>query len=896
MSWLDGLKHRLHAVIRPGAYERELQDEMRLHLDLDAMQQRDGDRARRRFGNRTYYQEETRRMTWLASLDVLRQDFGYAWRSVRRSPAFTVMVVLTLALGLGVNAAVFSVLDRIYLRPPGGVARPSGLQRLWFQNGRPDGDGRITAYPAANYPMYRAIVEATGDAASLAIYDEDRALVMGQGRDRVRMRAVFASASYFNVLGVRAAFGRVYTAAEDSLGAGRQVVVLGDRFWRQELGQDSAILGRQLLIEKEPYTVVGVLPPEFTGLDLQSFDAWIPLAAIPARHWIVRSARGRDWWKGGNPWSFEIIRRAPDGGNAEAFVQRATMGAREGNRRAWGADADTLMRVITAPLVGKGPGELGQDMKVAARLGGVAAIVLLIACANVMNLLLARAVNRRREIAVRLALGISRWRLVRLLTTETVLLALIAGAAALLVGWWGGTLLRSQLFRSVVWHESALHWRVVAFAAGASVLAGLVAGIVPALQASQPQLTRELKEGARDGMSHRSRLRGALVVAQAALSVVLLVGAALFVRSLRNVEGLDIGYDVHRLAYGWANFEQGQAPTDAVLASTLEEIAERLRGRPGVEAVARAFNVPMQGFSMTTFFWGAGALDSSRSLRENQPTFSAVSPEFFRTTGLRIRAGSSFDDAPGARTIVVNERAAQLLWPAGDALGQCVRFEARDHPCYTVAGVVENARRSSVIEDGPKPQLYLPLDNMPVAGFEGYTLVVRTRDRSGVAALAEMRNALSRAFPTADVRVSSMYEILADEYWPWRLGARLFTAFGLLALLVAVIGIYSTITYGVTQRTHEFGVRVALGARVTDVLRQVVGEGLRIVAVGIAVGVALALASGKLVAAALFGVQANDPAVMLGVAAILLGVAAAAATVPALRASRVDPARALRAE
>jgi putative ABC transport system permease protein len=894
MSWIDGLAHRLRAVLNPGAYERELRDEMGHHLELDTLHQSDSGRARRRFGNRTWYQEEARRLTWLGSLDVWRQDFGYAWRSVRRSPGFTIMVVVTLALGLGVNAAVFSVLDRIYLRAPDGVASPASVQRLWFQHGLPAADGKVIVYPAANYPMYRAIVEASGDPRSLAIYDDDRSLVMGQGPDRVRVRGVFASASYFDVLGVRPALGRTYTAAEDSLGNGRHVVVISDRFWRRELAADSAIIGRVLPIEGEPYTVVGVLPPEFTGLDLQAFDVWIPLAAIPARHWIVAAARDRNWWEGRNPYGFQILRRTPDRG--DAFEQRATVAVREVNRRIFPARPDTLMRVMTAPLVGRGLGELGQDMKIAARLGGVAAIVLLIACANVMNLLLSRAVNRRREIAVRLALGISRWRLVRLLTTETVLLALLAGVAAVLLGWWGGSLLRSQLFRSVVWHESALHWRVVAFAAGASVLAGIVAGIVPAFQASKPQLTRELKAGARDGAAHRSRLRGALVVTQAALSVVLLVGAALFVRSLRNVEALDIGYDVNRLVYGWADFERGQGPPEAVVAATVKEIADRLRDRPGVEAVARSFMIPMQGFSMATFFWGDGARDSSLSLQGRVPSIAAVSPEFFRATGMRVLSGSSFGERTDARALIVNQRAAEQLWPGRSALGQCVRFQSRDQPCYTVSGIVENARQNSILEDGPRAQFYLQLGNVPLTGFEGTTLVVRTGDAGSAAAIAEMRAALARAFPSAGVRVSTMREMLADEYWPWLLGARLFTAFGLLALLVAMIGIYSTVSYGVTQRTHEFGVRVALGARLADVLRQVVGEGLRIVALGVLAGVVLALAAGKLVAAMLFGVQPNDPAVMLGVGVTLLVVAAAAALVPAWRAARVDPVRALRSE
>lgn len=892
MSWFDGARHRLWTMLNPAQHEREVREELGFHESLDAGQHGDANVARRRLGNRTWYQEEVRRMTWLAQLDVLRQDFGYAWRSVRRTPALTVMVVVTLALGLGANAAVFSVLDRIYLRAPDGVRNPDDLQQIWIEHsGMRSSDGKASYGPSLNVPIYRAILAASDDPSAFALFDTDHSLYMGQGRDRVRLRGVFASASYFEVLGVRPALGRVYGPAEDSLGAGNHVVVIGDRFWREQLAADPGVIGRPLRIEGEPYTVIGVLPPEFTGLDLQDKDVWIPIAAIPKRHWIASRAR---WWEGWNSWNFSAIYRKGPATVTAALEQRATAAVRQAGVQQYGvANADTLMRVIAAPLVGRGPGELGQDMKIANRLAGVALVVLLIACANVMNLLLARAMNRRREIAVRLALGISRARLVRLITTETVLLALIAGAAALLVAWWGGTLLRAQLFKSVVWYESPLHWRVVAFAMGSAVLAGIVAGIIPALQASRPELTRELKEGTRDGKAHRSRLRGSLVVVQAALSVVLLVGAALFVRSLRNVERLDIGWDTQRIVYGWVDFEAGQEVPGAVVAASLAEIGNRLRARPGVEAVAQAGNVPMNGFSFTTFFWGS---DSSASLARRYPSFNAVSADFFRAAGLRIVHGSPFREDNAGQQLIVNERMAELLWPGRDAVGQCVRFVKRENPCYTVAGVVENARRSSVIEDGPHAMFYLPLGNMPIPGFAGMTLMVRTTPEGHAAAVQEVRRALDNAFPAADVSVRTMTELLSEEYWPWRLGARLFTGFGMLALLVAMIGIYSTVAYAVSQRTHEFGVRSALGASRADVMRQVMLDALRVVALGVLVGIALALAGGKLVAALLFGVRPADPAVLLGVALALLGVAAAAALLPAWRAARVDPVEALRSE
>jgi predicted permease len=575
------------------------------------------------------------------------------------------------------------------------------------------------------------------------------------------------------------------------------------------------------------------------------------------------------------------------------FEQRATLAIRDLNRRVSPRFPDTLANVYAGPLVGKALTRPGQESLIGSRLGWVAAIVLVIACANVINLLLARAVRRRREIAVRLALGVSRARLVRLLTVETVVLAGLAGMAALFVAWAGGTLLRGLLLPNVTWYESVLHWRVVVFAGAATLLAGVVAGVIPALQASNPELTQSLKEGAREGAVHKSRLRTAMVVTQAAFSVVLLMGAALFVRSLNNVKGLDIGYDADRLAFGNVQFEAGQRQPRAVVAAAMAELAARLEGRPGVEGVARSFMVPMRGISFTTFYWGN---DSSLSLRPNSPTHSPVSASFFQTVGTRIVRGTTFEDHRGApKQVVINEAMAGRMWPGRDALGQCIRFVKRDADCYSVVGIAENARQGYVIED-PKPMFYLPLENLPETGPTGSTLIVRARAGAMSAVRAEMTTELRRLFPGADVQVRTMTEELEPEYRSWRLGAELFSAFGVLALLVAVIGIYSTVSYGVTQRRHEFGVRVALGARISDVLRQVIGEGLRVVTLGVVVGVVLALAAGKLIASLLYGVAPWDPVVMLTVSLILLLVAAVAAFMPAWRAARVDPVTALRME
>lgn len=897
MSWIDGLKHRVRTLFDPAGHERDVADEMRHHLELDAQQQGDASRARRRFGNRTYYQEETRRMTWLGSLDVLRQDVGYAWRSIRRAPGFTLMVVVTLSLGLGANAATFTLIDQLLLRPPAGVDNPEAVQKLWWEtSGGRSYDGQPFNTTAADHPSYRAVVDAIGEPRSFARYMTDYSLYMRDGESRQRVRGVFATASYFHVLGVTPALGRVYTASEDSLGAGAPVVVIGHRFWRRAFGSDSTVLGRRVKIESDEYEIIGVLEEDFEGLDIQAVDVWIPLASIPSTHWMVTSARARS--RGGNWWDMHwgsgvssLRRPSRADESPEDFSRNATLALRNHKRAV--PQGDTLAKVQALPLTGPGLAKDGPDNAISKRIAWVAAVVLVIACANVINLLLARAVRRKREIAVRLAMGISRERLVRLLATETVLLGLIAGGVSLFVACGGGVVLRALLLPNVVFYQSPLHWRVIVFAIATSAIAGLVAGIIPAIQASKPDLTVALKEGVRDGTVHRSRLRRSLVVAQAALSMVLLVGAVLFIRSLTNVRALDLGYDTRQVLFGSVRFEAGQRPAREVLSTALSEVAQRVDGRDGVEGVALTVFQPMRGLADGNFYFGS---DSSYSLRPNSPTFLVVSSAFFRTVGMRILTGTTFQDGAGApRELVINETMAKRVWPNGDALGQCLRFEKRDNPCYTVVGIVENGRQGSVIED-PKPLYYLPLGNAPWGSYQAGSILVRARAEAVPAARAELTGALRGQFARAEIEVKTMDEALEPEYRMWRVGALLFAGFGLLALVVAVVGVYSTVSYGVTQRTHEFGVRVALGARVRDVLRLVVGEGVRVVAIGVVVGVALALAAGKLVASLLYGVAPHDPLTMTLVGVTLLAVAALAALIPAWRASRVDPVTALRAD
>lgn len=783
--------------------------------------------------------------TWFSAFDVLVQDARHAWRSIARTPGFAIMIVATLALGVGVNTATFSFLDRLFLRPPAGLDEPTSLRRLWITRYR---RAESFTYQGLNYPSYVALKEAAVGA-ELALFNTDNTLRIGRDRNTPPVHAVYATSNYFKIVGVRPAAGRFFALDEDVMGAGANVAVVSHVFWKTRLGGDPGIVGKTVTLGRIPYTVVGVLPPGFVGLDVQPADIWIPLAAFP-----VPLRQGKPWYQTPSTYGSRVVMRVKPGFDDDAFAARATVVMRRVEQELRPDGPDVRISLVTGPIIeARGPGEAGQETAIATRLGGVAIIVLLIACANVVNLLLARAVHRRREIAVRLALGVSRSRLVRLLTTESVLLALLAAGAAILTAWWSGGLLRSLLLPDIEWIDSAIDGRVVLFGLSVSIVAGLVAGVIPAIQASNPQLTVALKSGAREGGVQYSRLRSALVIAQAAFSVVLLVGATLFVRTLQNVQSIDIGFDVERTVMAEVRFEDGEELPDAVISAAMQEIASRMENRPGVERVGRTYISPMRGYSVQAFFTGNDSLGSVVSSAFG-PLFSAVSPGFFDASGLRVIRGRTFGGGEygvAANEVILNEAAAPALYPGRDPLGQCVRFAKRDNPCHTVVGIVENSNTMALIE-GKKGNFFVPLGSDAAKDRLGTAIVLRVRPDAMASVRTDLQREIRRAFPLGYATVMSMNENLSDDYRPWRMGATLFGAFGMLALLVALVGIYSTVSYTVGQRTHEFGVRIALGARMRDVVNQVLGEGLRVVAIGVAAGILLALAAGRLVRALLF--------------------------------------------
>jgi predicted permease len=665
-------------------------------------------------------------------------------------------------------------------------------------------------------------------------------------------------------------------------------VVLGGGYWRRAFGSDPRIVGRTLEINGSRYRIVGVTPESFATPT--RYDAWVPMSV---RGWQVHPQWPTTWdvtW-------VSVIARLGHG----VTPQRAGVEATAVHRRTYAGPPVLPIaraRLSLRPLRFNHEGREPAEVAVSRWLVGVAAIVLLVACANAGNLVLARTLRRRREVAVRLALGIGRGRLVRLLLAESVVLALAGGAAGLVLALGGGRFIRALLLPGVAW---SIDGRVFALTAVAVLVAAALVGLVPALHGSRPDLATALKAGAREGGIQRSRLRTTLTVVQAALSVVLLVGAGLFVRSLWNVRSLPLGIEPDRVLLvdvgeAWAIGRRASAiESPAARARILDLYArsvERVRSIPGVESASLASGTPFHS-SVSVYYLSVPGWDSIPKLPGGGPYVSAVSSDYFRTVGTRLRRGRLFtpgDDIAGERVAVVNETMARTLWPGQDPIGRCLMTDTLS--CSRVVGVVEDARRFRLVHEDAAMQYYVPL-GQDVAGT-----MLLVRPAGSPASMAEpVRRELQRLDPRIGyVRVQSLQENVDWQVRSWRLGATMFTVFGGLALLVAAIGLYSLIAYVVAQRTHEFGVRMALGARAADIARLVMGRGVGAAAAGVAIGVALALALGRLVEPLLFETSPRDPGVFLTVAVTLLTFAVLASLAPTWRAAQVDPVTALRSE
>ncbi len=881
-------------------------DEIRLHLELRTEQLiREGlpagearREAERRFGpldlaTRALEQSADRRERDMHAhewIDELTQDARYVLRTLKRQPAFAAFVIGTLALGIGANAAMFGVVDRLLLRGPEHVIGADRVRRVFATNKAP-GIGEFTT-STMGYVSYLGLRNNAKSFERVAAYTTNENTI-GRAEASQKVPVGWASADFFPLLGVSPLLGRFYTTDEDRTTGADHVAVLGHGLWRRRFAGDRAVLGKTIAVGDETYTIIGVAPEAFTGVDLKPVDLWLPLSITSAR--VVN-----DFTKSWNAQWLQVIVRLKPG----ATDEQATADASAARRRFYDGqdkdDADT--RLFVASVMATHEGRASTESAVARWLLGVSVVVLLIACSNVANLLLARAVRRRREVAVRLALGAGRGRLVRLLLMESMVLAIGGDALGLLVAQWTGQAMRVVLLPKIEWASSPVGMRVLAVSAAIALATGVLIGLVPALQASSPSLTAALKAGTREGGEQRSWLRGMLTVAQAALSVVLLIGAGLFVRSLWNVRNLDLGFQPDRVltvAIDWqglGKFPEGDA-RDRERTRRREfylRALDSIRALHGVEFASLAVGTPLQSsFSLDLRVPG---WDSIPKMKGGGPYISAVTSGYFASVGTTLKQGRAFtktDRAGSERVAIVSESMAAALWPKRDPLGQCLIIGGDTVPCARVVGVVSDAHRFK-IREAPAMHYYIPFGQE--SGFGGTAMLVRPRGELS-AMIEPLRQAMRALDPAlAYIDVGSLQDSIDPQVRPWKLGATVFAIFGVLALAVAAIGLYSVISYIVAQRTHEIGVRIALGARSSVIVRLIVTQGVGSALAGVAIGITLALLGGRFIETLLFDTSARDVPVFVTVAVVLMLVATIASLIPAWRARRVNPVEALRAE
>ena len=896
---LSDLRYRLRAVFRRRTVERELDDEVRFHIDRETEKYiRAGmwpAEARRQaniaFGGVERMKEDIRDARGVSWFETIMQDLRYAARGLKSSPGFTIAVALTLGLGIGANAAMFGIIDRLMFRPPAYLKDPEHVHRVYLSQTR---RGEVDQLDGYEYTRYLDLEKFTTSFDKMVPY-ADRSMAVGKG-DNVREMTVLAvGGQFFDLFDAPPALGRYIRPEEDHIPKGAEVAVLSYPFWQANYGGRTDIIDSLIQIGPSSYTIIGVAPKGFVGVT----DGTPPVAYIPITTYagIFRASRPEFYYKTYNwGWIQLLAQRKPN-----VTEERASADITQAFRRSWDEEAAISGKGFTPKEIALPQGSVGpiQEMRspragTSARvirwISGVALIVLVIACANVANLLLARALRRRREIAVRLALGASRARLMSQLLTESVLLALLGGAAGLLMAHWGGEVLRKLFMPDGAPIGALADRRTLLFAAGAALLTGLLTGLAPLYHAGRDDLVTSLKTGVREGSHRTSKTRTALLVFQGALSVILLVGAGLFVRSLQNVKQMRLGFDIEPVLYVTGD-SRGTKLSDEEQAALMRRLEEEAKAIPGVENASRVLTVPFwDTWSQALYVEG---IDTVRKL--GSFTLQGGSPAFFRTAGTRILRGRGFtieDRADAPKVVVVSEAMAKALWPGEEALGKCMRMNADTNPCITVVGVAENMRQNSLTED-KQLNYYLPIEQFNPAAA---ALYVRTRGPADKMA-ETIRRRLQTFMPgSAYLKTTPLAVIVGGRQRAWRMGATMFVAFGALALALAALGLYSVIGYDVAQRRHEMGVRVALGADRGNIMGLVFRQALAFVAVGVVIGGVIALASGKFVSALLFQVSPRDPLVFGLVGVVLLLVALVASAVPAWRAARVDPVTALRFE
>ena len=829
--------------------------------------------------------------------DAFGQDLKYALRGLRKSRGFAAAVIVALAFGIGANAAMFGVVDRLMFRPYPYLKDPSRVHRIYVRlSVRGTTRTQAGEFP---YTRYTDIRDGTSSFTHHAAFLSP-SLAVGVGDAARERRVGVVSAAFWDFFAARPALGRFFTAAEDTTPRGADVVVLGHGFWKAELGGRTDVVGQAIHVNNVSATIIGVAPEGFVGVD----DGDPPVLFMPISTYRgAADAASKDptsWFRTyDRGWVSIMVRRKP-AVSVEQSAADVTRALRASYLREMElspgmtpVDKSNPTGIVSAMKIGAGP-DPSLEARTALWVTGVAAIVLLIACANVANLFLSRALRRQREIAIRLALGVRRWRLVMQTLIESLVLSLLGSFAGLLVAYWGGAGIRRLLVASDnAPLEVFTDWRTIGVAIGAALLAAVLIGIAPSLVSVPGDLASTLKTGARGGGGsyQRSRVRTVLLVLQGALSVVLLVGAVLFVKSLDNVKTMRLGYDAERVLLVNRSM-RGTRLDSATSVALRNALVDKARTIPGVDAASWMYSVPFRSTSATRLF--VAGIDTVARL--GRFTYQASSPEYFRTMGTRIVRGRAYTDADRAgapRVMVVSESMGRVLWPNADPLGQCVKVHADTMPCTTVIGIAEDMIQND-LQTTTRFHYYMPIEQFDPAGGNGLFLRLRGDPRQHQEAV---RKALQTVMPGETfVIVTPLIDVVDAARRSWQLGATMFGAFGVLALIVAAIGLYGVIGYNVTQRMHELGVRVALGAQSTDILRLVVGQGMAFAFAGVVLGALIGFAASRWLQPLLFQQSAKDPVVYAFVGVIMLVVALGASASPAARAAKADPNAALRAE
>lgn len=815
-------------------------------------------------------------------MKTLWQDVRYGIRMLRKNPGFTLIAIVALALGVGANASIFSVVNAVLLRPL-PFAEADQLVMVWERRPRQNRESNPVA--PADFLDWQ---QQNQSFSRMAAYSARAFNLTGTGAEPEQLTGQLVTGEFFQVLGAKAALGRTLLPGVDSPG-GNRVAVLSYGLWQRRFGGDKAVVGRTLTLDDEIFIVAGVMPPDFSYPDRET-EVWAtPQRGVP------------DVILPGNPdpatlrslhYLNVIARLKPDVTRATA---QAEMEAIAGRLEEQYPDANTGHTARVVALHEQLVGDVRPALIV---LLSAVGFVLLIACANVANLLLARGAGREREMAIRTALGAGRRRLIRQLLTESVLLAGAGGMLGLLLALWGTdalVALSPENFPRL--QEINLDGRVIGFTLLVSLLTGIIFGLAPALQVSRLDLNSSLKEGGRGSAESfgRRRLRGALIVAEVALTMVLLVGAGLMIRSFDRLLRVDPGFKADNLLTMEVSLPQSKySESEEQTANFFREILGRIKTLPSVQSVGATWILPLSGQGAGSGFEIEGRDPATVSERMNS-AFSAVSPNYFRTMSIPIIKGREFGDrdtatAPGVS--LVNETFARRYFPSEDPLGKRIKRRGEETGWTTIVGVVGDVRQLG-LDVEPRSEMYFSYLQSPVPFMN---VVVRTATDPATLATAVRKEvwAVNPNQPVANV--STMNELLTNSAAGKRFNTLLLSLFALIALTLASVGIFGVMSYTVSQRTREIGVRMALGARESDVLRLVIRQGMILAGLGIVIGLVAALALTRVMTSLLYGVSATDPATFIGIALLLAGVALVACYIPARRATKVDPMVALRHE